>query len=125
MSFPWDKVNADIQTLSQHHPHDPVVGGTKARVDAVLVEHLSQTVDQLGEVIGASANQVARGTNVIKDAIEKFQSSAVASTEKLCSSLDSFRESMDKSSKVMARLTLLLVVFTAILAVFTAVLAFR
>jgi len=125
MNLPWDKLNPDIQSLSTHHPHDPGVLGTKARVDAVLVEHLSQTVDRLGVVIGENANQVARGTKIISEAIDSFERTASKSTVDLCDAVDRFCHSMDNSSKEMASLTRWLVFFTALLAFFTAVLVLK
>jgi hypothetical protein len=53
---------------------------------------LSKDMNSLSGVIGASANQVVRGTKVIKEAIERFDASATADVDKLSLALDKFRK---------------------------------
>jgi hypothetical protein len=125
MNFPWDRVQPEIKKLSDHHPHDAASPAIKAQIDSILIEHLTQTVEQLGQTIGASANQVARGTKIIQEAISDFRQMADKSSVNLSHALDHFRESMDTSSKQMARLTFWLVVFTALLALLTAALVLK
>jgi hypothetical protein len=64
----------------------------KAQIQANLARQLSKDMNSLSGVIGASANQVVRGTNVIKEAIERFDASATADVDKLSLALDKFRK---------------------------------
>lgn len=98
---------------------------SQAEIQAILAGQLSKDIKFLSGVISASASQMAGTTNVIKEAVEKFDASAKHEVNHLAGALYAFRDSMDKSSRQMWWLTLWLVVFTALLVVFTAVLAFK
>ncbi len=73
-----------------------------------------QELERVPEVMGASANQLAKGAKLIADSVDVTREAANLYTDRLCKPLDAFRESMDKNSKVTTRLTTCLVVLTAI-----------
>jgi hypothetical protein len=56
---------------------------------------------RLADVISGSANQVARGTKIVKESLDQLQSTTAESTDKLCKTLDALRSSMDESSRKM------------------------
>ncbi len=96
-----------------------------AEANAIPTKHFSSELRRLSDTIGTSAKEVTRGTEVIKEAIEEFNTSATAYVRNLSGALNNFRDSMDKSSGQMWWLTLWLVIFTAVLALFTGMLAFK
>lgn len=98
------------------YPGAEGVQGIRAALDLKLAETISGRLNKLSEVIGASANQIAKGAKFAGESIDHFRSDTLKSNEKLIQSLDDFRKSMDKSSERMSSLTLWLVVFTAVLA---------
>jgi hypothetical protein len=123
--FPKQIVDELINNLGREGIVTGHVLSLRAKIDAVLAAEFSRKMSRLSNVISGSANQVARGTKVIKESLDQFQATTSESADKLCKALDAFRRSMDKSSGEMSRLTFWLVVFTALLAIFTAVVAVR
>ncbi len=71
-------------------------------------------LDRLPEVIGASANQLAKGAKLVAGSVDDTQKAVGQYTDKLCASLDAFRDSMDANSRATGKLTKWLIALTAV-----------
>ncbi len=76
-------------------------------------------MERLGEIIRASANQLASGAKFVAGSVDVTREAMGGYTDHLCKSLDTFRDSMDKSSRTMARLTIALVFLTLVYVIAT------
>ncbi len=85
----------------------------------MAIEQVEVILADLAGVVRVSGTTILQAGRVVADSVDATQKAAGQYTDKLCASLDTFRDSMDRNSRATTRLALALVVITAIYAAAT------